>query len=166
MIDGPYSAAKMITHGHREGVEAARRRGRARSACAPNDASLHRVRLLAKRARFAAEAAMPVVGPEARRFARAMSSVQDVLGIQHDAVVAHQWVRTHAVAEASPVSFAGGMVAGLLAQQRSERGPRVPGGVATSVERKTARVAVSDLLVRAAGGVLVAQRRRMPNRWC
>ncbi len=81
---------------------------------APNDASLHRVRLLAKRARFAAEAAVPVIGPDARRFARAMSSVQNVLGIQHDAVVAHQWVRTHALPETPPVSFAGGMVAGLL----------------------------------------------------
>ena len=111
--DGATSAQKMIRH---VTAKAWKRLDDAVASLgvSPNDASLHRVRLLAKRARFAAEAATPVIGPEARRFARAMSSVQNVLGIQHDAVVAHHWVRTHAVAESSPVSFAGGMVAGLL----------------------------------------------------
>ncbi len=81
---------------------------------APNDAALHHVRMLAKRARFASEASVAVCGPPARRFARAMASVQNVLGTQHDAVVAHHWVRSHALVEAPPVSFAAGMVAGLL----------------------------------------------------
>ncbi len=113
VLKGPYGASRMI----RQVTTKAWKKldgAVASLGVAPSDSSLHHVRLLAKRARFAAEAAVPVIGSDARRFARAMSSVQNVLGIQHDAVVAHQWVRTHAVAEASPVSFAGGMVAGLL----------------------------------------------------
>jgi CHAD domain-containing protein len=108
---------------------------------APNDAALHRVRLLAKRTRFSAEAAVPVVGPEARRFARAMSSVQNVLGIQHDSVVAHQWVRQHAVAETSPVSFAGGMVAGLLRNSAASAAHEFPG-----VWRKASRTKLREWL--------------------
>ena len=140
VVKGPYSAAKMI------GIVSAKSWKRLDGAVAalgvaPNDASLHHVRLLAKRARFAAEAAVPVVGPEARRFPRAMSSVQNVLGIQHDAVVAHQWVRQHAVAETSPVSFAGGMVAGLLRNTAASAAHEFPG-----VWRKASRAKLREWL--------------------
>jgi CHAD domain-containing protein len=57
---------------------------------------LHRVRILAKRARYAAEAVLPVFGKRARAFARAMAAVQDVLGEHQDAVVAGEWLRAHA----------------------------------------------------------------------
>ncbi len=80
----------------------------------PSDPALHHVRLRAKRARFAAEAAVPVCGQRARKFAKAMANVQTVLGSQHDAVVAHYWVRDHAMHEDPQVAFAAGMVAGLL----------------------------------------------------
>lgn len=81
---------------------------------APSDAALHQVRLRAKRARFAAETAIPLVGSRARKFAKAMANLQTVLGAQHDAVVAHYWVRERAMHEESSVAFAAGMVAGLL----------------------------------------------------
>ena len=46
------------------------------------------MRKAAKRARYAAEAAEPALGKEARRFAKRMKAVQSALGEQHDAVTA------------------------------------------------------------------------------
>ncbi|HZO94550.1 MAG TPA: CHAD domain-containing protein [Candidatus Baltobacteraceae bacterium] len=54
----------------------------------PADGDLHRIRIKAKRARYAAEALQPVFGRPARRFAKRVAALQDVLGEQHDAVVA------------------------------------------------------------------------------
>lgn len=54
---------------------------------------LHEIRILAKRCRYAAEAAAPVVGKPARRLARAVAEVQGVLGDLNDAVVAEAWLR-------------------------------------------------------------------------
>ncbi len=59
----------------------------------PSDHELHRVRIRAKRARYASEAVAPVFGKRAREFARAMAAVQDVLGEHQDAVVASEWLR-------------------------------------------------------------------------
>ncbi|MEX1008468.1 MAG: CYTH and CHAD domain-containing protein [Acidimicrobiia bacterium] len=72
---------------------------------APDDHELHRVRIHAKRCRYAAEAVAPALGKDARRFARAMESVQDVLGEHQDAVVTGQWLRTHAT---GPTAFVAG----------------------------------------------------------
>ena len=80
----------------------------------PSDAALHDVRRRAKRARFAAELTIPVTDAKTRKLAKALAKVQLVLGTQHDAVVAHHWVRQHAAHETSEVNFAAGMVAGLL----------------------------------------------------
>jgi CHAD domain-containing protein len=59
----------------------------------PPDDALHEVRKRAKRARYAAEAAVSVVGKDARRLGRAVAAVQEVLGDLQDAVVAEQWLR-------------------------------------------------------------------------
>jgi CHAD domain-containing protein len=58
----------------------------------PSDADLHEVRIRAKRVRYAAEAVAPVVGKNARAFAKAAARLQDVLGDLHDAVVAAAWL--------------------------------------------------------------------------
>jgi CHAD domain-containing protein len=58
----------------------------------PSDGDLHHVRIRAKRCRYAAEACEPAFGKPARRFARVLADVQDVLGEQHDAVVAGAWL--------------------------------------------------------------------------
>jgi CHAD domain-containing protein len=58
----------------------------------PSDADLHAVRIRTKRVRYAAEAAAPVVGKNARAFAKAAARLQDVLGDLHDAVVAAAWL--------------------------------------------------------------------------
>jgi CHAD domain-containing protein len=82
----------------------------------PDDAVLHRVRILAKRARYATEAIEPAVGRPARRLARALTAVQDVLGEHQDAVMTETWLRAAAAAEPSL-----GLVAGLLvAEQRRD----------------------------------------------
>ena len=51
------------------------------------------MRKAAKRARYAAEAAEPALGKEARRFAKRMKAVQSALGEQHDAVTARAVAR-------------------------------------------------------------------------
>jgi CHAD domain-containing protein len=57
------------------------------------DAALHQARKSARRARYAAEAARPAIGPKARRFARQMKKVQSVLGDHQDTVLARQAAR-------------------------------------------------------------------------
>lgn len=59
----------------------------------PEDEALHDIRIRAKRARYAAEAAAPVMGKPALRFAKAVAGVQSVLGDLQDAVVAEEWLR-------------------------------------------------------------------------
>jgi len=59
----------------------------------PEDEALHDIRIRAKRARYAAEAAAPVLGKPALRFAKAVANVQGVLGELQDAVVAEEWLR-------------------------------------------------------------------------
>jgi CHAD domain-containing protein len=79
----------------------------------PPDEALHAVRVLAKKARYAAEASAPALGKPARRFARAMADVQDILGEHHDAVVAVGWLGKTAH-ECSPAeAYAIGMLAQL-----------------------------------------------------
>lgn len=81
----------------------------------PEDEALHDIRIRAKRARYAAEAVVPVLGKPAQRFAKAVAGVQSVLGDLQDAVVAEEWLRT--AAAKGPAAQA--MVAGqLIAVQR------------------------------------------------
>ncbi len=54
------------------------------------DTAWHRVRILAKRARYTVEAAATVDGSAARRLGKRLARVQDVLGQHQDAVVAAQ----------------------------------------------------------------------------
>lgn len=57
------------------------------------DAALHEVRKAARRARYASEVAVAVVGRAARRSAKRAHRVQEVLGTQHDAVVRQETLR-------------------------------------------------------------------------
>jgi CHAD domain-containing protein len=59
----------------------------------PVDNELHRIRILAKRLRYAAEAAAPIAGKIATRTAEAAAALQDVLGDHQDSVTAQQWLR-------------------------------------------------------------------------
>ena len=77
----------------------------------PADDALHAVRIRAKRCRYAAEAAAPVVGKPARRFAAAVAGLQTVLGDHQDAVVAESWLREAAATSSIPKLVAGELVA-------------------------------------------------------
>jgi len=84
---------------------------------APEDTSLHHVRVLAKRCRYAAEAAVPVAGKDARRLAEAVADVQGVLGDFNDAVVAEAWLRGAAARGPAVLAVAAGQ---LIAANRVE----------------------------------------------
>ena len=62
----------------------------------PPDEELHRVRILAKRVRYAAEAAAPAVGSEATRFGKLAAGLQEVLGEHQDSVTMQAWLRAAA----------------------------------------------------------------------
>jgi CHAD domain-containing protein len=60
------------------------------------DDELHAARILAKRARYAAEAVAPAVGADASRFAKLVAGVQEVLGEHQDSVTMQTWLRAAA----------------------------------------------------------------------
>jgi CHAD domain-containing protein len=77
----------------------------------PSDAALHEVRIRAKRCRYAAELAEPVIGKPAREFAAAVTRVQDVLGEHQDAVIADAWLTKTAPECSPPEAYALDMLA-------------------------------------------------------
>lgn len=80
----------------------------------PTDAELHDIRIRTKRVRYAAEAIAPLVGRQARVFARAAAALQEELGDLNDAVVAELWLQSWARGSRSmPGVFAAGELAGL-----------------------------------------------------
>ncbi len=76
-----------------------------------SDEALHRIRIRAKRCRYAAEAAVPVIGEPARAFAKAVERLQEVLGEQHDAVVAEGWLHEAAASARRQEAFVAGQLA-------------------------------------------------------
>jgi inorganic triphosphatase YgiF len=93
--------------------------GRALDADSP-DESYHRVRVLAKRARYGAEAVSPAFGSkrgrQALKFARRAADLQDVLGDLQDSVVAHEAILD--AARAHPENAAFNLAAGQLAEHQ------------------------------------------------
>jgi CHAD domain-containing protein len=83
------------------------------------DERWHRARIRAKRARYAAEAVTPAIGPKAARLAAAAAEVQDVLGEHQDAAVAAGLVLDIAglAAAAEPPDTAVCLTAGRLAER-------------------------------------------------
>jgi CHAD domain-containing protein len=92
---------------------AARRLGRKATA-----ADVHRARIRAKRARYAAELVEPLAGKRVSRFIRATKHFQDVVGAHQDAVVAAERIR--AVADRSK-SIETAFAAGRLAERTTAR---------------------------------------------
>jgi CHAD domain-containing protein len=78
----------------------------------PEDAQLHRIRILAKRARYAADACVPAAGAPAAECAARLAALQTVLGEHHDAVVTREWLHRESQAIAG-VSFTAGEMAAL-----------------------------------------------------
>ncbi|KIX78176.1 metal-binding protein, partial [Streptomyces sp. MBRL 10] len=82
------------------------------------DLALHEARKAAKRLRYAAESAEPVLGRPAKRLAKAAKKVQSLLGDHQDSVVARGALRGIAVqaADAGEASFTWGV---LLAREEA-----------------------------------------------
>src|SRR5579859_2986154 len=101
---------------------------------APDDESLHRMRIEVKRLRYAAELAAPAVGAQAQRAARRLAEVQDVLGEHNDACVAGVRLRHLGERTGSSGAWAAGLLGGLaLARAAGCRGdfPSVWSGAAS-----------------------------------
>ena len=104
----------------------------------PPDEELHRVRILAKRARYAAEAASGVI-PAAAAHAEAIAEVQTVLGDHQDAVVAEEWLRKAAEGGAGAAeAFAAGLLV-RVEQDRAARHRRRWQGAWQGADRKKLR---------------------------
>jgi CHAD domain-containing protein len=85
----------------------------------PPDADLHRIRIKAKRTRYAAELAARSGGKRLRRLAEAAKKVQDVIGVHQDAVVAEERIRE--VATGPSLLAAGRLVEAERARRREVR---------------------------------------------
>ncbi len=95
------------------------RRGVRKLPASPDDRQLHEVRKRAKQARYALEAVGPVAGSRARKAARRLAGLQDVLGEHQDAVVASAWLHDAARASSSSeTAFVAGMLAGSFEADR------------------------------------------------
>jgi CHAD domain-containing protein len=87
----------------------------------PHDRDLHHIRIKAKYVRYAAEAMAPVV-PRAQRLADRVEALQELLGDQHDAIVACGALREHRGETPESAFLAGEVAAGEQAE--AERGRR------------------------------------------
>ncbi|MFD8969321.1 CHAD domain-containing protein [Streptomyces sp. NPDC059568] len=92
------------------------------------DIALHNARKAAKRARYAAEAALPALGRPAQRFVKRMKAVQTVLGDHQDSVVARDalrdlGIRAHAAGESA---FTWGLLHGHEEAQAAGRERELP----------------------------------------
>jgi CHAD domain-containing protein len=87
----------------------------------PDDAAVHGLRIRLKRARYAAELAVPG-GEVGRRFAEDAKALQTLLGEHQDAVVAEQRLRSTVIGGAET---AAAFVAGRLAERQTYRRRRV-----------------------------------------
>ena len=79
----------------------------------PTDTELHRIRIRAKRCRYAAEAVVPVSGKPARQLARSMKRVQDSLGDLNDAIIIGKHLDSTST-QNPELGFVAGELAGLL----------------------------------------------------
>jgi CHAD domain-containing protein len=68
----------------------------------PSVEALHEIRKGAKKLRYAAELASPIVGKPAAKMAKAAEGLQGVLGEHHDASETEGWLRHHAILSGSP----------------------------------------------------------------
>jgi CHAD domain-containing protein len=90
----------------------------------PADEQLHAVRIAAKRARYAAEAAAPISGKPAARFAEAVAGLQQTLGDFNDAVVARTWLTS----VAPSLDQGGAFYAGVLSERERSLGQSAAAG--------------------------------------
>lgn len=86
-----------------------------------SDAQLHQVRIETKRARYAAEIFEQVGGPACRRFRRGATAMQAVLGAQHDAARAGEWLLARDAEDPAMARATGWLAAGAAADREALR---------------------------------------------
>jgi CHAD domain-containing protein len=86
----------------------------------PKEEEFHRVRIRAKRVRYAAEAVAPVGGKQAAAFAKDVAALQDVLGRHQDAAVAERWLRDRGREATARQAFVAGLLAGSIRSERAK----------------------------------------------
>ncbi|MGA4798918.1 CHAD domain-containing protein [Streptomyces lavendulocolor] len=93
------------------------------------DVALHEARKAAKRARYAGETAVPVLGGPARRFVKRVKAVQKVLGDHQDSVVARATLRDLAIQAhlSGETAFTWGLLYGEEEAGAAERERELPG---------------------------------------
>jgi CHAD domain-containing protein len=119
-------ARDVLPAGVRRACRQAQRRMRRARHTRPGEArdvALHQARKSARRARYAAEAATPVIGKQARRFARQMKKVQSVLGDHQDSVLARQAARDLGIS--AHLAGENAFSYGLLHERESHRAERL-----------------------------------------
>lgn len=84
----------------------------------PTDEQLHDLRIQAKKARYAADVAVPIIGKPAKRYTKAIGGLQAVLGDLNDLSVSEAWMRDAASSTDPETAFALGV---LVADRRRRR---------------------------------------------
>lgn len=102
------------------------RREAERLGTAPGDDELHRLRILAKHLRYAADVSIPVGGKHARRATRALADLQDLLGDHNDARIALDRLRELACDATPDGAWTSGMLGGLQVARTEQCRMRFP----------------------------------------
>jgi CHAD domain-containing protein len=89
----------------------------------PGDEELHRIRIRAKRLRYAAEVASPVIGKRARKTGAAAESLQNTLGELRDSKAAEAWLKD--MVAQSRLSADATFAAGVIARDQELRQERL-----------------------------------------
>jgi CHAD domain-containing protein len=92
----------------------------------PDDEGLHRIRISAKRVRYAAELAAPAAGKQAKPAARKLARVQSVLGEHNDAFVARSLLRDLGPRTGPAGAWAAGVFGGLQLARATKCRERFP----------------------------------------
>lgn len=102
---------------------------------APADEELHRVRILARRLRYASDVAAPLAGGRVRRATRAVTKLQDVLGEHNDATVALDRLRDLAGDATGGAVWTSGMLGGLQVARAAECRAQFPSAYKAAVAK-------------------------------
>ncbi|MET7761658.1 CYTH and CHAD domain-containing protein [Streptomyces sp. NPDC005393] len=102
------------------------------------DITVHQARKAAKRVRYAAETARPALGKPAKKFARRMEALQDVLGEHQDSVVAREALRVLATQAhgAGESDFTFGLLYGREEARAADSERELPGAWAKASRPK------------------------------
>jgi CHAD domain-containing protein len=130
-------AAKVLPRLVRRADRKVRRRHARVDGARDRTAALHDTRKAAKRARYAAEAVAPALGKDAKRYAKGMERVQDVLGVHQDTAVAQGVLRELGVQ--AHLAGENGFTFGLLYARQGEAATRAESDFPAAWTRASAK---------------------------